>query len=352
MQRLKMRHKMLAGAAVVTLGMSAMSGASAATVERSLCIYDPIGANGFIFQTFQKYVVQALNWGVKFDAKPYTDATVAMADFTAGKCDAMEIPGINNIHLEKFAGSLDMLGGLRTYKAEHTAIRVMSSPKAAKYMTENGVEVAGIAPAGKAFLFSRDKANLSDISKAAGKKVAILNNDKQATTFANVAGASAVNATIATFGPMFNNGSVDYCYAPSFAYKALELYKGLEAKGDKPMGGIADYVLGQLSLQIDIHKDKFPDGFGQKSRSWVANNMWSTAIKKVKESDAGIPKKYWVHIDGERTKKYNNLTVQVRQKLWDDGWYSHKTQRLLKKIRCKNNPSMAECSENTEGGPV
>ncbi|HEU0195873.1 MAG TPA: putative solute-binding protein [Nevskiaceae bacterium] len=347
MSKWTVKRRLVTGAAVLVAGFGAMNCASAATVTRSLCIYDPIGANGFIYQTFQRYVVEALNWGVKFEPKPYTDETVAMADFSAGKCDAVEIPGIDNIHLEKFAGSLDMLGGLQTYAEEHTAIEVISSPKAAPLMTQGDVEVVGVAPGGKAFLFARNRENLASISKAAGKKVAILNNDKQATTFANVAGASAVNATIATFGPMFNNGSVDYCYAPSFAYKALELYKGLQHNG-----GIADYVLGQLSLQLDIHKNKFPAAFGQASRTWVAQNLWSTAIAKVKESDAGIPKKYWVHISGDRTKKYNNLAAQVRQRLWDDGWYAHKMQRLLKKIRCQGDPSMAECSASTEGGPV
>lgn len=342
-----MKRKWIAGAAAVIVGLGAWNCALAAAVERSLCIYDPIGANGFVYQTFTNYINEALNWGVKFNPRPYTDAQVAIADFTAGKCDAMEIPGVNNIHLVKFAGSLDMLGGLQSYEGEHTAIQVISSPKAAKLMTQGTVEVVGVVPGGKAFLFARDKANLESIAKAAGKKVAILDNDKQASTFANVAGASAVNATIATFGPMFNNGSVDYCYAPSFAYEALELYKGLGANG-----GIADYVLGQLSLQVDIHKDRFPADFGQQSRTWVANNMWNTAIAKVKESDAKIDKKYWVHIDEARSTKYNDLAAQVRQKLWDSNWYSHKMQRLLKKIRCKEKPGMAECSGNTEGGPV
>ncbi len=331
----------------LVVGFGMLQPAMAAPVERTLCIYDPIGANGFIYQSFQSYVVQALNWGVKFDPKPYSDEDVAAADFNAGKCDAVEMTGVKNIHFNKFAGSLDMLGGLQTYAQEHTAIEVISSPKAAKYMTHGDVEVVGAAPGGKAFLFARDRDNLSSLSKAAGKKVAVLDGDKQATTFADVAGASPVNASIASFGPMFNNGTVDYAYAPAFAYKALELYKGIGTKG-----GIADYVLGMLSLQIDIHKSKFPAGFGQKSRSWVATNLWNTAIKRVKKADADIPAKDWVHISGERTVKYNGLAVQVRQKLWDDGWYDHTMQHLLKKIRCKSDPSMAECSQKTEGGPV
>jgi hypothetical protein len=346
MNRIKNWRKPLKLAAIAA-AMFGSSHAFADTVERSLCIYDPIGANGFIYQSFQDYITQALSWGIKFDPKPYTDEDVAVSDFKSGKCDAVEITGVHNIQFVKFAGSLDMVGGLQTYDEEHEAIETISSPKAAKYMSNGDFEVAAVAPGGKVFLFARHKDNLSSMQKAAGKKVAVLAYDKQATTFANVAGAAPVPATIASFGPMFNNGSVEYAYAPSFAYKALELYKGLGTDG-----GVADYVLGMLSLQVDIHKDKFPDGFGQQSRTWVADNMWDTAIARIKQTDDGIPASFWSHVDDERSKSYSELLVKVRQGLWDDNWYDHTMQHMLKKIRCKSSPSTAECTQPSEGGPA
>lgn len=323
------------------------SAANAALVSRTFCIFDPVGQNGPIFHELEAYTTAALQWGVRLHAKAYSDEAVAAADFNAGKCDAVGFTGIRNMHFVKFAGSLDMVGGLQTYAEEVTAIRVMSSPKAAKYMSQGNVEVAGVVPGGKVFLYARNRNNLSSLAKAAGKRVAILDADKQATAFATVAGASPVNATIASFGPMFNNGSVDYAYAPAFAYKALELYKGLGKKG-----GIADFPLGMLSLQMDIHKNRFPAGYGQKSRDWAVKELLPKALKLEKSFDKAIPAKYWVHISHQRIKKYRALLVQVRQRLWDDGWYNHKMQRLLKKIRCKTNPSAAECSQKNEGGPV
>ncbi|HEU0195967.1 MAG TPA: putative solute-binding protein [Nevskiaceae bacterium] len=334
-------------AGALAAGMTPAQPAAAATVTRSFCIYDPIGANGFIYQSYQPYIVQALNWGVKLVPKPYTDEIVAMADFSSGKCDMVEVPGINNIHLEKFAGSLDMLGGLRSYKGLHTAIEVMSSPKAAKLMTQGDVETVGVLPAGKVFLYARDRANLLDFSHNTGKKVAILDGDQQAITFANVFGVSAVPASLVTFGPMFNNGSVDFAYAPAFAYQALELYKGLGTKG-----GVATYVLGNLTTQTDIHKNRFPSNYGQASRTWTVQHMWADTMRRVRAEDASIPKKYWVHIDAAQTKKYNALTVATRQRLWQENWYSHTMQKLLKHIRCHNDPAMAECSMDTEGGPA
>lgn len=314
---------------------------------KSLCIYDPIGANGFIYQSFQDYVVQAREWGIKLEPRAYTDEAVAANDFKAGKCDMAAITGVRTIHFVKFAGSLDMAGGLQTYDQERTAIQVMSSPKAAERMKQDGYEVVGVVPLGKAFLFARDKAYLESLDTLAGKKIAVMSYDKQASTLANVAGASPVGASIASFGPMFNNGSVDLAYAPSFAYDALELYKGLGENG-----GIADFVLGMLSGQLIIHQDAFPDDFGQKSREWVFNNMFDSTLRRVKAADNDIPEKYWVHISGERDKNYREMFRDTRQNLWEQEWYSHKMQHLLKKIRCSTNSGLAECSQASEGGPV
>ena len=345
-QRIRPKH-MFMGVCALLFALGAVQTASAKTVTKSLCIYDPIGANGFIYQEMQDYVTAALKWGVHFQPRAYSNEGVAASDFKAGKCDAIEFTGIRNMHFVKFAGSLDMAGGLQTYKEEHTAMQVMSSPKAAKYMQSGPYETVGVFPAGKVFLFAHNKKELASLKQAAGKKIAIMSYDKQARALVNVVGATPVPSSIATFGPKFNNGSVDYAYAPSFAYKALELYKGLGKNG-----GIADFVLGQLSLQIDIHKKEFPKGFGQQSRTWVLNNMWQPAIRRVKHDDKSIPNHYWVHISGKRAQKYRKIFLHTRQRLWKDGWYNHKMQHLLKKIRCHYNPSLAECSEHYEGGPV
>ena len=332
--------------ALALLG-SALQPAAAQVESRTLCIYDPIGANGFIYESFQDYVVQARSWGIKLDTRAYTDEAVAAKDFKAGECDMAAVTGIRTIQFVKFAGSLDMAGGLQTYEQEKTAIEVMSSPKAADYMKQDGYEVVGVVPLGKAFLFSSDKRYLDSLDALAGKKIAVMSYDKQASTLANVAGASPVGASIASFGPMFNNGSVDLAYAPSFAYNALELYKGLGENG-----GIADFVLGMLSGQLIVHQDRFPDDFGQKSREWVFNNMYESTMRRVKNADAEIPDKYWVRISGERDKNYREMFRETRQELWDQNWYNHRMQHLLKKIRCSSDPSLAECSLDSEGGAV
>lgn len=316
-------------------------------VQRSVCVFDPVGATGPVVEQFQDAMIMAREAGVALEIRPYTDEGVAANDFKSGRCDAVGVTGIRARQFVPFAGSLDMVGAIQTYDQQHTAIRVMASDKAADLMRHEGYEVAGVVPGGKVYLFSRDKAYLQSLEAAAGKKVAVIGYDKQARVVANVAGASPVAASIATFGPLFNNHSVDMAYAPAIAYEPLELYKGLGEDG-----GVADFVLGMLSLQLIIHRDRFPEGFAAEARRWAAEEAWDRIIPRIRQADADIPERYWVPISGERERKYRNMLLEIRQQLWEAKWYDHRMQHLLKKIRCSGNPSLAECSRDTEGGPV
>lgn len=345
MRALSLYRRLLAASILAIAGLNAAAANS--PVERSICVYDPVGASGAIIEQFQDYVLMAREAGVKFHLRPYTDEGVAAKDFKSGRCDAVGLTGIRAKQFVPFAGSLDMVGALQTYDQMHTAIQVMASDKAAPLMRNGEYEVAGVVPGGKVYLFSREKAFLESLESAAGKKVAVIGYDKQARVVANVAGASPVQASIASFGPMFNNHSVDMAYAPAIAYNALELYKGL---GDS--GGVADFVLGMLSAQMVIHRDRFPDGFAAESRRWAADTAWDRILPRIREADAAIPEKYWVHISGERETKYRNMLLEIRQQLWEEQWYDHRMQHLLKKIRCADDAGLAECSRDTEGGPV
>lgn len=333
--------------ALLLMAPGAAQAAAPEPIKRSLCIYDPLGTNGPVFQAFQSNIIRAREWGIAFDAIPYTEEAVAAADFKSGQCDAVAITGLRAKQFVNFAGSLDMVGGLQTYDQFRLAVRVMSSPRAAEYMSQDGYEVIGVVPLGKVYLFARQTEWLASLDAAAGHKIAVMSYDKQAVTLAKIAGVSPVPATIATFGTMFNNGAVDLAYAPAVAFEALELYKGLGENG-----GIADFVLGMLSGQMLIHKNRFPEGFGQKSRTWAFKNLFDRVLRRVKQADADIPDKYWVHIADDRAKNYRQMIREVRQQLWEANWYSHKMQSLLKKIRCKTHPGLAECSMATEGGPV
>jgi hypothetical protein len=312
-------------------------------IQRSLCVFDIVGTNGPVFSNIKKYRTAALQWGVKLNLKAYTDEAVALEDFQAGQCDGVVLTGIRNRKLIKFAGSLDMMGASPTYEHQKKAIQALSRPKAEPLLQTEKYEVAGIFPAGAVYFYARPELmqkieGTPEVGDLAGQKIATLSYDQQAVTAIRKVGGTVVGADITSFSGMFNNGSVDLIYAPVGAYQALELYKGLGEKGR-----IIDFTLSQLSYQITLRRDRFPDEFGQKSREWAAS-QFDRVVKRHKKDREKIPDKYWVEIPEKKKVEYNSLMRRVRQDLEKQGIYHPKMVGFLRNIRCKMDPSRAECT--------
>lgn len=334
--------------ALLTLSALIAQPAMAESVKRSLCVFDVVGRNGDTFQMMRNYALAAKEWGVDFELKPYTDEALVVADFRAGQCDAVELFGIKNRDLLRFPGSLDMMAALPSYDALYTAVSALSAKGAADHMRDGDYETVGFIPGGMVYLFSHDRDRLADWEDLAGLRITVLSDDEQAVEMIRYLGGSVLPASVSTFSGMFNNKSADISYAPAFAYEALEMYKGLGEEG-----GILNYNLGILTFQINIQHERFPEGFGQKSRAWVLENMWDDGLRIAKQAESKIPEKYWVELDKESQEKYNDMFTGVRQNLYEDNEvYDREMQKMLKKIRCRELSGNAECSDDTEGGPA
>ena len=207
--------------------------------------------------------------------------------------------------------------------------------------------MAGVVPLGKVFLFARDRDHLANLDQLAGKRIAVLDYDRPSRMIAEEAGASPVPASIASLGPLFNNGSAQLTYAPAIAYAPLELQQGVT-----PDGGVADFVLAMLSGQIVIHHERFSDDFGARSRAWVFDQLFDTTLARAEKAEDALDDDLWVPVDAEQTRDYHAMFRRVREQLWAEQWYSRRMQRLLKKIRCDGDAGLAECSQASEGGAV
>ncbi|RMF19918.1 MAG: hypothetical protein D6758_00650, partial [Gammaproteobacteria bacterium] len=228
--------------------------------KRSFCIFDPIGANGPLFNVMKSAKPAALKWGVELEMRAYTDEKIAAEDFKAGQCDSVLLTGTRARDFNKFTGSLEAMGAIQSDAQMKMLLQTLSGPKAAKLMRSGDYEVAGILPAGAIYLFTRDR-SIDTVEELQGKKVATLDYDQASLTMVRKVGASVVGASSANFAGKFNNGSVDIAYAPAVAYTPLELYKGTQ-----PNGGVFNYKIAQMNFQIIIRPDRFPEGYGQKSR--------------------------------------------------------------------------------------
>lgn len=309
---------------------------------RTLCVYDPSGANGDAYMTMKDYQVAASAWGVDFTLKPYTNESTAADDFKAGKCDAAFLTGVRARGFTKFAASVEALGATPSYELLGDAIKLMAQPKVASKMKTGDFETAMVMPMGAVFIMVRDRA-WNSIESIAGKRVATIGFDAAATYMVKLAGASMVTADISTFGGIFNNGAADLCYAPATAFKPLELEKGVKAKG-----GIIKYPIAQLTGQVLIHSSKFTPEFAQKSREYGSEN-YSKILKIATKSDADISSKYWIEIPAEAIAKYDALFLDVRVKLRDDEKiYDKEMLSIMRRLRCKADKNRSECAEKRE----
>lgn len=325
-------------ALLATIGLTSPAFAA----SKNLCVFDVSGANGDSYAAMKEFQAEAAGWGVDFELKPYTNEKTAADDFKAGKCDAVLVTGTRARPFNKFSSTVEAMGALPEYKLLKAVVRLLAKPKAGKLMKEGDYETVAILPLGKVYLFVDNK-EIDTIEELAGKTIATLDYDEAAKVMVKEAGASISAADVSTFSGMFNNGAVNAAYAPGSAFKPLELEKGL-----KGGGGVIRYPLAQLTMQLVIRTDDFPDDFGNKSRKWAAD-YFKTALNKVKKAEKQIPGKYWVDISDDDKARYDRLFLDVRVRLRDkEKVFDGNMLKVMRRIRCKLDDSRAECAEKRE----
>jgi Family of unknown function (DUF6091) len=208
-------------------------------------------------------------------------------------------------------------------------------------MVVGDYEVAGILPLGAAYAFVNDR-SINTLEKAAGKRVAAFDYDPAQAQLIQRVGARPVAVNVSNFASMFNNGNVDVIAAPALAYKPFELAKGLGKKG-----GVGRFPLTILTYQMIIRSDKFPKGFGQKSREYVASRF-DQVLPIIQRVEKDIPEAMWIDPPPADVDRYMVMMRQGRVVMAEKGFYDKKGLRIIKKIRCSIQPEGPECTEPTE----
>ena len=153
-------------------------------------------------------------------------------------------------------------------------------------------------------------------------------------------GFQPLAADINDFASKFNSGEAELIAAPAIAYMPLELFKGVANKGL-----VLNMPISQLSLQVITHFHKFSGEFGQQSRSYFAG-LFDTLQKPINTAEQEILY-FFPAPDGEYDN-YQALLTDARLSMTQEGIYDIKMISILKKVRCKYEPSLSECSDNKE----
>ena len=131
---------------------------------------------------------------------------------------------------------------------------------------------------------------------------------------------------------------IDVTGAPAILFDIMELKKGLD-----PAGAIIESPLLQSNVQIIGRSSKLPPGFAQKSREFIASRF-DESVSLIKKAEENISRRWWMPVPDCQLKEMNELTRKIRIGFRDKGIYDGKMLMLLRKVRCKYSPSMAECT--------
>ncbi|MDO9235456.1 MAG: DUF6091 family protein [Aquabacterium sp.] len=320
--------------------------------KQRVCVFDILGTGGDGFNSAKDYAIEMQKHGGDLELKVYIDERVAVEDFRTGQCDAVMATALRTRVFNPLSAALDSAGASTvvrngkvdmtgSYEVVRKTIQTFASPKAAALMVQGNYEVGGVVPLGAAYAFVNDR-QISNLEAASGKRVAAFDHDKAQAQLIQRVGARPVVADVTNFGTMFNNGNVDVIMAPSIAFKPLELYKGLGNKG-----AVHRFPMTILTYQMIIKRDKFPEGYGQKSREvWLSR--FDNVLELTKRADLTIPAKFWMDPSEAEVERYVTLMRDGRLDMADRGFYDKKGLKIIKRVRCDVNPSASDCSQSTE----
>ncbi|HEX5678064.1 MAG TPA: putative solute-binding protein [Alcanivorax sp.] len=303
---------------------------------RKICIWDIIGRNGPIFSAAQDQRARLLEYGIHLELVPYTDERVMVDELKAGLCDAALMTGLRARLFNTYTGTIDSIGGLPSQRHMQILLKVLADPRSAPKMVQGDYVIAGVAPGGGAYLFVNDR-RINTLAAAAGKKVAVLEYDPVQAEMVAKVGASPVPTNMVQAPNMFNNGVVDVLAAPLAAYAIVELYKGMT-----PDGGIIDYPIAQISMQLVARRSRIPNEAAQLVRE-VFYNSYDEMMERLHQETKNIPDHWWIPIPEDDKREYEALMRDVRIQLRERGYYSADMLALQRRIRCELDPTRAEC---------
>lgn len=309
--------------------------------KQTVCVFDLLGKAGDTFKVTEEWAVMAKSWQADIRLIPYQDEAKAQNDFDAGRCDAVYMTSMRARKYNRFAGSIDAIGGVTSNHVAQKAIsfaldkrnkrRLLATVDNQKY------EVAGILQFGLAYVFVHDR-NLNTIEKAKGKKFAYLHYDVAQKVIVDSLEMVSVPSEISDFVKKFNSNQVDVIAAPAYAYKPLEIERGI-ASG----GAMFSFPVVNITGDLIIRPEKFPTNFGIRSREWFVTQL-PKSFAMVKRLENEIPAKYKLKLPKEDEVRYQQILRDGRISLTKQGVYDPIMMSVLKRARCTVERTSFECS--------
>lgn len=316
----------------------------------SICFFDMQGSTGEFYSRAKDLGLIARRWNIIADFKVMSDEGKVAEAFKAGKCDGAVLSTLRAREFNKFMGSVDAVGGIPTYDHMRLLLKTLFDPKLEPLTISQPYQIVSVFPVGAQYLHIKDRNE--EIEQLKGRKVSVINWDNSLASAMNKIGFESVSSDVGSFTKPFNANEVDALVAPAMVYWPYELKQGLGEKG-----GIYSTPVAQMTASLVINREalkkKSPDidsrvAAFRAMTGQFQDEMLDKIFNTIDKNEKDVPKKYWMILEPEHEKAYQQALRQARIQLTKEGVYDMTMMKVLKKVRCKIEANAAECSNNEE----
>lgn len=317
--------------------------ATSSIYAQTVCVFDPSGSTGQTSKEVAKYVEQAKQWGVNLETKHYTDERIASENFKSAKCDMAVLTGSKGRQYNKYVGTIDAIG-LVNDESHHKIYRLLGDKRIAKRMVQRDYEVVGASFLDVKYpIFNSDILTIrKGLYSTNGKNIAVKDTNRDIYKLINFIGAEPK----VTDRPMLSNTNIKFATTSEFVtFEQDKKYRILNV----PVANVSNMYI--------IRKDKFPSDYGQKSRTWVSENIVNKPfsvylLPRLVKLNTGSEPKYIDQnsdaisllktqvVSAESRKDDVKLLRMTRNRLAKEGYYSKSMLKLVNKIGCQKYPKV------------
>ncbi|WP_370292554.1 putative solute-binding protein [Thalassolituus sp.] len=310
-------------------------------ILRTFCVWDPLGKAGPISSTVDDQKLRSLHYGMDLTVITFQDENQLIEALrNESQCDAALIRGAAAMEFNRFAGTIEAVGALPDRQHLQLLMQVMANPRMAPRMSNGKYKVLGVATIGGTYAFVGDQKTrrMKDLK---GKKVAYQDLDPAMGELIRQVGAVPVSGNMMANVQTYADGEVSGMVSPAIAY--LVMGSG-QISGNI---GILKTPVAQSTIQLIGRVEKFPDGLAQILREDFLFKFENYAGRVDKEMSI-VPSNFWMEDKAADLKSIEDIYLDVRLKLREEGYYDAAMLRLQRKIRCKFDPDRSECANPKE----
>ena len=325
-------HKTLL-ASVLILGMQQQLSAA---VDSTWCVYDPAGVQGDITRRLKDVALQAQRDQVNLRLKVYQREAESISQFEQKKCSGLVATNFHTRSYNAFMGSSSGVGFISNNATAQNLIQLMNQPAIRQAMQQGEYEVVGFIPLGMAYMMLKTP-TIYKVTDLKNKRIGVLPELAPQTALVRSVRAQPVALNLDNAIDAFKNNQVDILPIPVYGLLPYNLKKEFGASTR-----VVNFPVVYAGLNVVIRSSQYPKNFGVNLRNWFSGQA-SVMIGQVVRWENRLPTYYWMDVSASERQAYDVVIAKVRNQYSKNYFYDPRFVKMIKKLRCKDEPQYFEC---------